>query len=276
MAKHFRISLEPAAGKDDRRCAERYRFMPGADTLYAGNRAVLVLNKFAGRCLVKKLCAVLLAPARERFDQRQAAADRRHTRLAGGDEISRRKIEFDAEGFEPGNRRTDRIGEGGDDFRIGEAECLDDRRPVLPVARGLRDQLRVEVMPGIGCEMRREVVGGFAFALHAQQRIGPAGIAAALVFGRAFEDRHAGARLQRRCRCRQPGNAAADNDDVEAPRVRHLPGYRRNASRLFPAPRAFCTCRGRARPWQAAGACRPRRPCASALWPPFPPRVSSG
>jgi hypothetical protein len=72
----------------------------------------------------------------------------------------------------------------------------------LPVARCLRDQLRVEIVPGIGGKMRLEVVGDLRVAFHAQERFGPAGVAAALFLDGPLKDGDARTRLQCRRRCR--------------------------------------------------------------------------
>ena len=80
-----------------------------------------------------------------------------------------------------------------------------------------------------------EVLGYGIARLHAPVGLGVAGVAAALLFDRAFEHGDARAVLLRRHRRRQAGDAAADDDQVEfvcLRRVRHCrpPRFFRHSS----------------------------------------------
>ena len=63
-------------------------------------------------------------------------------------------------------------------------------------------------------EVLFEVVGDFAFVLHAHERLGPARVATALVDRRALKDGHSAAGFGGRQSGRQARDSAARHDDI--------------------------------------------------------------
>ena len=198
MGQHLGITLESSAGQHDGRRLKANDAVAGPDGLQAIDRAGLVLQQPARRGLVKEVCALLLRRSGQGLDNGKASADRRQPRRAGGDEIAWLEIETHAMALEPLKRGARPLGKGGDQFRVGEIQDLDDRRPVFIVARGLADEFRIKVVSGIFGKMVFEVIGDFVFAFHAHRRFGPARLAAAILDIGSLEDGNPRTGFQRR------------------------------------------------------------------------------
>ena len=111
-------------------------------------------------------------------------------------------------------RRAGVLSERGDHVGIGERQNFGQRRAIIEADRRFLHQNGVEVITGVGCEMRLEIIGHFVFALHAHEGFRPAGIAAAVFLWSALELYHPCTGLARGNGRRQSGNTAADNYDV--------------------------------------------------------------
>ena len=175
-----------------------------------------------------------LGISRQRLDQGQTAADRRHPGGRLVDEIIGQKVERHAKGFEPlqGDRRF--AGEGGNQFGVGKGQRLQQGRPLVIRPHGFLDDLRVRVAAGIGGQLVLEIFRDGVARAHAPIGFGVAGVAAAFCFDGALQHANPGAVLLRGHRRRQPGDTATDDDQIE-----FLGLYRDYHRRSFPFWRQF-------------------------------------
>ena len=152
----------------------------------------------------------------ERLHQGEAAAGRRHAGRALGDEVVGQEVERDAEAGEPAQRRAGVVGERRDQLGIDEAEAAQEPGPFVVGPDAVPDHGGVEVAACVLGEALQEILGDLVVALHAPEGFGVAGVAAALLPGRALQQRHAGTGLLGADGGRQARDAAAHHDHVVA------------------------------------------------------------
>lgn len=158
----------------------------------------------------------LLARMRlKRLDHRQPAADRHHPRRGGRDEIGRQRGEADAVLLQPAHGGPGISGERRHQLRVRHAMSLHITRPVLVRLVRVGDDVRVDVVAGVGDQQLLEIVADLALALHAEVGLSPSGVAAELVGRRALKHRDLCAGIGGSNGRGQARDAAADDQHVE-------------------------------------------------------------
>ena len=222
--QHFRVALEAAAGEDHGVCAHCERPVSGPDAAHTYDGAVVGHTQAVDRRFMADDAALGDNAGTNASIEREAAAIGADARLYRSREWHLQRNELHAERLDPGDRVGRFVRQRRDHVRVDEASCPGRGRPGLRIARGLRDDRRIEVTARVAGEMLLEILRHLSRRLHAHPRAGVACVPAKLVLRRAVQDAHACALLLCRKRRGKPCSTATDDDHVEIARcIHHLP-----------------------------------------------------